>query len=104
MNILRAELHRSRRAHPDRREALARINHLNTADSHRHRMKRWAAAASRWTRTCPGEISSATATAVMTARQGFANQSRARKERDPIEFSFHDFDFLCVVFVFPNNF
>src|SRR4029077_15621391 len=24
------------------------------------------------------------------------NQSRARKKRDPIEFSFHDFDFLCV--------
>src|SRR6266481_4948681 len=24
------------------------------------------------------------------------NQSRARKKRDPIEFSFHDFDFLCL--------
>jgi hypothetical protein len=24
------------------------------------------------------------------------DQSRARKQRDPIEFSFHDLDFLCV--------
>jgi hypothetical protein len=24
------------------------------------------------------------------------NQSRARKKRDPIEFSFHDFNFLCL--------
>jgi len=24
------------------------------------------------------------------------DQSRARKKRDPIEFSFHDFDFLCL--------
>jgi hypothetical protein len=24
------------------------------------------------------------------------DQSRARKQRDPIEFSFHDFDFLCL--------
>jgi hypothetical protein len=24
------------------------------------------------------------------------DQGRARKKRDPIEFSFHDFDFLCL--------
>jgi hypothetical protein len=24
------------------------------------------------------------------------DQGRARKQRDPIEFSFHDFDFLCL--------
>jgi len=29
----------------------------------------------------------------------WCGQSRAREQRDPIEFSFHDFDFLCV-FVF----
>jgi hypothetical protein len=25
------------------------------------------------------------------------NHGRTRQERNPIEFSFHDFDFLCVV-------
>jgi hypothetical protein len=33
----------------------------------------------------------------MTASLRLCDQSRARKERDPIEFSFHDFNFLWVV-------
>jgi hypothetical protein len=36
-----------------------------------------------------------TATLVATTLR-FPNQSRARKKRDPIEFSFHDLDFLCL--------
>jgi hypothetical protein len=33
----------------------------------------------------------------MAASVGLRDQRRARKKREPIEFSFHDFDFLCVV-------
>jgi hypothetical protein len=40
-----------------------------------------------------GEASSAT---VIATTLRLPNQSRARKQRDPIEFSFHDFDFLCL--------
>jgi len=32
----------------------------------------------------------------MTARFRLGNQGRAREKRDPIEFSFHDLDFLCL--------
>jgi len=32
----------------------------------------------------------------MTARFRLGNQGRAREKRDPIEFSFHDLDFLCI--------
>jgi hypothetical protein len=42
-----------------------------------------------------GETAAATST-VMTARFRLCNQGRAREKRDPIEFSFHDLDFLCV--------
>jgi len=38
---------------------------------------------------------SAASTSVMTAGFRLGDQGRARKKRDPIEFSFHDFDFLC---------
>jgi len=55
-------------------------------------------ATSRWTGTGCGEISSA-ASAVMTASVRLRKQGRAREQRDPIEFSFHDFDFLCVFVV-----
>jgi hypothetical protein len=33
----------------------------------------------------------------MTASLRLCDQGRARKKREPIEFSFHVFDFLCVV-------
>jgi hypothetical protein len=36
------------------------------------------------------------ATTVKTTTLRLTDQSRARKQRDPIEFSFHDLDFLCV--------
>jgi len=36
-----------------------------------------------------------TATLVATTLR-LPDQGRARKKRDPIEFSFHDFDFLCL--------
>jgi hypothetical protein len=48
------------------------------------------AAASNWSRP-------ATTTAdAITITLRLPNQSRARKKRDPIEFSFHDFDLLCL--------
>jgi hypothetical protein len=34
--------------------------------------------------------------AVITTTLRLPDQGRARKKRDPIEFSFHDLDFLCV--------
>jgi hypothetical protein len=49
--------------------------------------------------------SAAAAASVMTASLCLRDQSRAREERDPIEFSFHDFDFLlccCFEFIFPS--
>jgi hypothetical protein len=36
------------------------------------------------------------AAAVITTTLRLPDQGRARKQRDPIEFSFHDLDFLCV--------
>jgi hypothetical protein len=38
----------------------------------------------------------ASSSAVIATPLRLSNQSRARKKRDPIEFSFHDFDFLCL--------
>jgi hypothetical protein len=38
----------------------------------------------------------AASASVMTARFRLRNYGRTREERDPVEFSFHDFDFLCV--------
>jgi hypothetical protein len=32
----------------------------------------------------------------MATTSRLANQGRAREKRDPIEFSFHDLDFLCL--------
>jgi len=37
-----------------------------------------------------------TAAAVIIATLRLPNQSCARKKRDPIEFGFHDLDFLCL--------
>src|SRR5882724_6983038 len=39
----------------------------------------------------------AASTSVMTSRFRLRNHGRTRKKRDPVEFNFHDFDFLCVV-------
>jgi hypothetical protein len=36
------------------------------------------------------------AAAVIATSLRLPDQGRARKKRDPIEFSFHDFDFLCL--------
>jgi hypothetical protein len=44
-----------------------------------------------------GSETSAAASAVMTACFRLGDQSRAREERDPIEFSFHNFGFLFFV-------
>ena len=53
------------------------------------------AAASNWSRpaTAAAEASSHSSPAVRATLR-LPNQSRARKKRDPIEFSFHDFNFL----------
>jgi hypothetical protein len=37
-----------------------------------------------------------TTTVKTTTTLRLPDQSRAREQRDPIEFSFHDLDFLCV--------
>jgi hypothetical protein len=39
--------------------------------------------------------SHSSSSAVITTTLRLPDQGRARKQRDPIEFSFHDFDFLC---------
>jgi hypothetical protein len=48
-------------------------------------------------KTTTTEASShSSSSAVVTTSLRLPNQSRARKKRDPIEFSFHDFNFLCL--------
>jgi hypothetical protein len=42
------------------------------------------------------EASSHSSSSVITTTLRLPDQSRARKKRDPIEFSFHDLDFLCL--------
>jgi hypothetical protein len=42
------------------------------------------------------EASSHSSSPAVRATLRLPNQTRARKKRDPIEFSFHDFDFLCL--------
>jgi hypothetical protein len=42
------------------------------------------------------EASSHSSSASVRATLRLPDQGRARKQRDPIEFSFHDLDFLCV--------
>jgi hypothetical protein len=37
---------------------------------------------------------SAASTSVMTSRFRLRNHGRTREERDPVEFSFHDFEFI----------
>jgi hypothetical protein len=45
---------------------------------------------------------SSSATVIATTLR-LPDQSRARKKRDPIEFGFHNFGFLCVLFVLLNH-
>jgi hypothetical protein len=42
------------------------------------------------------EASSHSSSAVITTTLRLPDQGRARKQCDPIKFSFHDLDFLCV--------
>jgi hypothetical protein len=42
--------------------------------------------------------------AVRAATLGLPDQCRARKQRDPIEFSFHDLDSFVVLFVLFESF
>jgi len=42
------------------------------------------------------EASSHSSAPAVRATLRLSNQSRARKKRDPIEFNFHNFDFLCL--------
>jgi hypothetical protein len=46
--------------------------------------------------TTTTEASSHSSSPAVRATLRLPDQGRARKKRDPIEFSFHDFDFLCV--------
>jgi len=48
-------------------------------------------------RSSPATTTTAATTATLVATTlRLPDQGRARKKRDPIEFSFHDFDFLCL--------
>ena len=61
----------------------------------RRGMKRWPASVRRDVTT---SAASETAASVMAASLRLRDQGRARKQREPVEFSFHDFDFplfLC---------
>jgi hypothetical protein len=53
------------------------------------------AAASNWSSPAAPSADMAT-TAETTTTLRLPDQGRARKKRDPIQFSFHDLDFLCV--------
>jgi hypothetical protein len=53
------------------------------------------AAASNWSSPAAPAADMAT-TAETTTTLRLPDQGRARKKRDPIQFSFHDLDFLCV--------
>jgi hypothetical protein len=55
------------------------------------------ASASNWSSpaTTSAEASSRSSSAVLATTLRLPDQGRARKQRDPIEFSFHDLDFLC---------
>jgi hypothetical protein len=48
------------------------------------------------TATTTEASSHSSSSAVITTTLRLPDQGRARKQRDPIEFSFHDFDFLCL--------
>jgi hypothetical protein len=48
------------------------------------------------TATAKTTTAEASSSGLITAALRLPDQSRARKQRDPIEFSFHDFDFLCL--------
>jgi hypothetical protein len=47
-------------------------------------------------KTTTTEASSHSSSPAVRATLRLPDQSRARKQRDAIEFSFHDFDFLCL--------
>jgi hypothetical protein len=53
------------------------------------------AAASNWSSPAAPAADMATTTETTTTLR-LPDQGRARKKRDPIQFSFHDLDFLCV--------
>jgi hypothetical protein len=44
----------------------------------------------------PATTAEASSAPVIATTLRLPDQSRARKQRDPIGFSFHDFDFLCL--------
>jgi hypothetical protein len=48
------------------------------------------------TASASNRFSPAASAAVITITLRLPDQGRARKKRDPIQFSFHDLDFLCV--------
>jgi hypothetical protein len=54
------------------------------------------------TATTAEASSHSSSAAVLATSLRLPDQGRARKQRDPIEFSFHDLDFLCVLFVLLN--
>jgi hypothetical protein len=56
----------------------------------------WSSPATTAAETATTEASSHSSSPAVRATLRLPNQSRASKKRDPIEFSFHDFDFLCL--------
>jgi hypothetical protein len=55
------------------------------------------------TATTAEASSHSSSSAVLATSLRLPDQGRTRKQRDPIEFSFHDFGFFCVLFVLLNH-
>src|SRR5438270_8809196 len=108
---------RYRRLRPERRKALAWINHPASAvTSERREMIASVTAGPVSTSASAGETPTSTgaskaattsepasATAVMIARLRLCNQGRAGKEREPIESSFHNFESLELTLYLLNH-
>ena len=62
----------------------------------RHGTKRWRGSA-RGRRDASTSAANETAASVLAASLRWRDQGRAGKQREPIEFSFHDFDFSFVL-------
>jgi hypothetical protein len=88
-----------------RREALARMHHLATAEiSRRHGMKGSSRTASGVSAAAKTTTTEASAASVMASRLRLRlrDQGRARNKGDPIEFSFHVLNFLCVLLLLKS--
>jgi len=86
-----------------RREALARMHHLAAAEiSRRHGMKGSSRTASGVSAAPKTTTTDASAASLVASSLRLRDQGRARKKCDPIEFSFHVLNFLCVLLLLKS--